>query len=544
MKIVRDFNDYMLDMIVEAILTKEAPLLFSERFKNLLKKIDHPISSQFQTTEYLDGYKSTYIDLDDSGLDKVSFITVNKAIEIIADQRGEDKEKDEITVSRTKFMDVRYDNDLKDKMYSKFRSVTTIGRLINKLYPDKFPAGGKPGEDIQSFADKFKSIRDPGKLELVSGEDIIYWYDAENYLMEEGTLGNSCMRYDYCAGYIEFYAGNPKVCQLLILKAVNEDGEEKIKGRALVWKLTSPSDRMFMDRIYTIDVYDEELFKAYAKKEGWFYKVKQASSDSGQLVDTRDDSVSYQNLYVGYVNSSKSGEYPYMDTLKYYSDNEGALSNDSGQFGRGNYWELSDTDGGYEEQESGTYVDYYGDYFDEDDLVYCELGDDYRTEDDAVYIDFYGKSATERYIDRNMVECDYYSNRGYGGNNAYRETEDTVEVYDTNEIACSDYASNNMTYSQYVDAYLPPDEDVWSEHHGDYLYRPESTLVYLDEGQRETDWRADDDGTWWEWEHDGDKYDNDVSEDDLREYHGLDDEDEDEEDDEHIEIVDKEKGED
>ena len=544
MKVVRDFDDYMLDMIVEAILTKEAPLLFSDRFKSLIRRIDHPISAQFQNTEFEDGYKSTFVDLDDSGLDKVSFITVTKAVEIIADQRGEDKEKDEIIVTKSKFLDVRYDNDLKDRMYSKFRSVTTIGRLINKLYPDKFPAGGKPGEDIQSFADKFKSMRDPGKLELVEGGDIVYWYNAENYLVDdEGTLGNSCMRYESCSGYIEFYASNPKICQLLILKTENEDGEEKIKGRALVWKLTSPTGRTFMDRIYTIDVHDEELFKAYAKKEGWFYKYKQNGSDSEQIVDTKDDSSNYRRLYIGYVNSSKSGEYPYMDTLKYYSDDEGALSNESDEFGRGQYWELSDTNGGYEEQETGTYVAYYGDYFDEEDLVYCELGDDYRTDDDAIYIEFYDKWATERYVDRNMVSCDYYSDRGYGSGNQYREQEDTVEVYDTNEIACSDYASNNMTYSQYVDAYLPPDEDVYSEHHGDYLYRPESCEVYLDASQSRTDWRADDDGTWWEWEHDGEKYDNDVSEEDLREYNDLDVEDEDEED-EDIEIVDKEKGED
>jgi hypothetical protein len=536
MKILQDFEDYSLDLLVEAITQKEIPLIFSDRFRGLIKKINHPISIRLQHSEFKSDkqHKSSFIDLDDSGLDKISFITATKAAEVVGNYKYLDKEKRDIEFDTLTYLNANRDDRLKDLLYSKYRSVTTIGKLINKLFPKEFEAGGKPGQDIQSFTDKFKSMRDFKELEEVKGDDIVKYYNYENYVGGDdavGTLGNSCMRYDECSNYIQFYADNPMVCSLLILKndkKENEDDEDdedydedKIKGRALVWKLSQPKERIFMDRIYTIDAYDEELFKAHAKKNGWLYKYRQNSSDSEWIIDGKDDSKEYMILKVSGVKHSSTGQYPYVDTVKYFYVDDDVLSN-SDDLG-GDKYTLQDTDGGYEEDE-GIYVDFYGRSYPEEDLIYCDLGDEYRLEEDAVYLDFYGEHATQEYIDRRMVQCDYYE--GYGTDASYRVSSDTVNVYGTDETACSQYASNNMVYSDYHNDYLPEGHEVYSEHHESYLYDDEAVEVYLDEGQRKTDWRAEDDGTWWEWDYDNEKYDEDVSIEELRAYHDLDENDE------------------
>jgi hypothetical protein len=520
MRVIQNFEDYSLDLLVEAITQKEIPILFSDRFKSLLGKIDHPITDKLLSSERKgEESKSSFIDLDDSDLDKVSFITSTKAAEVLADQRGIGKDE-EINFSRQAFVDARYDSRINDKLFSKFRSVTTIGKLINKLYPKEFVPSGKPGEDIQSFTDQFKAMRDTKDLEEVNGYDIVTYYNSDSYIDGEdtsGTLGNSCMRYEECGEYVQFYADNPKVCSLLILK--DEEGD-KIRGRALVWKLSRPEDRVFMDRIYTVDSYDEELFKSYAKKNGWLYKVRQNSSDGEYIMDTKDDTKEYKTLIVRNVNDSSTDKYPYMDTLKYYYSEDGILSNDSDRGGE--KWTLESTDGEYE-SENGQWVEYYGQSYPEDDLIYCEMGDDYRLEDDAIWNDFYDEYMTEEYRDRNMEQCDYYD--GYC---EYRKPQDTVSVYGSDEVACSDYAANNMVYSDYHGDYLPEGESVYSHHHESDLWEREAVEVYTDAEQSDTDWRAEDDDTWWEWNEDGEKYDNNVTEDELKEFNGIEDEDENE----------------
>jgi len=521
---LNSYDDYLLDLLMEAILTKDCPLYFSDRFNKLINKIDHPISNKLNISQGKDGYKTSYIDLDDSGLDKISFITSTKAIEIMVDYYRKDKDKD-INITNLEFSNSRYEYKLKDKLYSKFRSVTTIGKLINKLFPKEFEAGGKPGEDIQSFVDKFKSGRDISDLELVKGDDIVKWYYENEYIDgndTEGSLGGSCMRYEECEDYIKFYADNIDVVSLLILKIKNSEGEDKIKGRALVWKLHEPSGRTFMDRIYTVDTYDEELFKSYAKKEGWLYKFRQNSSDNEYIVDTLDDSKEFIHLIVKNVNESSSDYYPYMDTLKYYSEDYGSLTNNQQNI-KGEYYSLEDTDGNRNlEDDSRIWVEYYEEYFDEDDITYCELGDEYRTHDDAIYIEYYGESATEEYLDNYMERCKYCEGSGY---DEYRKNGDYVDVAD-GEYACKEYAENNMSYSEYSNEWIPEGREVYSEHHETFLYDKNATEVYLDEAQRKTDWRADDDDTWFIWEHDGEKYDNDVSIEDLKEYNDLNDEEE------------------
>ena len=59
-----------------------------------------------------------------------------------------------------------------------------------------------------------------------------------------------------CQKYLDIYVMNPEVCRLLILK--DEENEDKIRARALVWKLDD--DSFFMDRIYYTEQHEIDIF--------------------------------------------------------------------------------------------------------------------------------------------------------------------------------------------------------------------------------------------------------------------------------------------
>ena len=111
-------------------------------------------------------------------------------------------------------------------------------------------------------------------FETITGDDIAYWYNYSNYKERSGTLGSSCMSNveDY---YFDIYTSNPDTCSLVILKSQEDDS--KIVGRALLWTLTS--GKKFMDRIYTIKDSDVQLFRDWAKENGWYSKYYNNSSD-------------------------------------------------------------------------------------------------------------------------------------------------------------------------------------------------------------------------------------------------------------------------
>lgn len=211
-----------------------------------------------------------------------------------------------------------------------------VGRFVNRL----LATAGVDFEtkDIENFVNAFKAEYDIRKNDifsdfaLVSGELIRAYYNEGNYCKYGGgTLWNSCMRYPKCQGYLDIYVKNPDKVQLLVLMS-----EDKIKARALVWKLDPPEpkgffgklanrfnnavhpDRFFMDRIYTIRDSDVNLFINYAKKNGWYYKSKQIS-DARYIVG--EDVVKCTLNNWNFVN------YPYMDTMHLLTDN-GVLTND------------------------------------------------------------------------------------------------------------------------------------------------------------------------------------------------------------------------
>jgi len=195
------------------------------------------------------------------------------------------------------------------------RAIRYMLTLLGKSVTDK---------ELEDFVNVFKASSESGlEFKLVKGEDISKYYKEENYFSKHhGTLGNSCMKEESKKTF-KIYTENPKKVKLLILV----DPDDKIHGRALVWKLKeSPCESQFlMDRVYTNRDSDIIKFKKFADENGWFYK-KYNISYSHKSVQFL-----YRGSEVNGVCSVKlDGDflnYPYIDTMSFLSKEKDELSN-------------------------------------------------------------------------------------------------------------------------------------------------------------------------------------------------------------------------
>jgi hypothetical protein len=488
----KDYNDYFLDKLLEEFQGNTLTLYYSDKFRNILAdmtKVNNNIAIDLMKLENREKAQVTYIDLDNSGSDKVSYINSPKAIEIILNDGK--TERDDISQYTT-------DSDV----YKKFRNIVSVGKLVKKLFSDKYEASGKPGTDIESFVNLFKSIRTSSEFKIIKGYEIIKWYNEENYskfAIYNTRLGGSCMRHDYCDDYIEFYAKNKKSVSLLIL--MDNINKTKIKGRALIWELTVPENRIFMDRIYTTFDSDIELFKKYAIEKNWLYKEKQTPLAYTPIVDTLKNITSERNMLIKNINNHNY--YPFMDTFKYYDIDNGILTNDKSNLSK-SYYFLESMSGEYEILNvEGIFVPYYGETFSDDELVWCEYGDEYRLNDDAIWLYYYDGFATKQFIQKNMIECNNHIYKDDG----FRFKEDRIYLDNYKEWATNDVINdpNYFIKSKKLKIYLKVEDAVWSDYYDSYIDKKNSVKVIIKDKPNITEYRIKADNTYFE--KDGKYYD-------------------------------------
>ena len=216
-----------------------------------------------------------------------------------------------------------------------------VGSLIQSLL--KKSGEEVDGSELEDFVVKFNSEVKSRKenifrnFKIVKGEDIRNYYLYSSYESDEHTLGSSCMRHHKCQGYLDIYVKNPNQVSMVIL--FSEKNPQKIRGRALLWNVEYDKgyDAVFMDRIYINNSPDTELFKKFAKKSGFIYKKNQDYSKEEFMYG--DEITEIQRIEVKLENQSFD-QYPYVDTLTYYTPWSGKLNNIEGEY------ELNETDGG------------------------------------------------------------------------------------------------------------------------------------------------------------------------------------------------------
>ena len=196
-------------------------------------------------------------------------------------------------------------------------------------------------KDLEEFVNLYKATVDKMNdrfqyFESIKGQEIGHWYHYSNYEERSGSLGSSCMS-NVNTDYFDIYISNPDVCELVILKS--EEDDSLIVGRALLWTLRD--GKKFMDRIYTSKDSDVQLFKDWARENGWYTKQYNSSTDSGRANAPDGMQVDLGTLTVD-IKKGMYEAYPYLDTLKYFNPGKGTLSNVRGS---GEEYTLEDTSG-------------------------------------------------------------------------------------------------------------------------------------------------------------------------------------------------------
>ena len=388
---ISKYNSFIDDLLLERAIN-ESFLYYSPNVRKALSRIKgNDIAAELLGSEGTDVKPDmTFIDLGKEGY--FSFITMRNAKPLIVAKYPNTDWS--INIDNKPMPDPEtYSNDLHEfdmdsggsdasGVFTKSRNEVGLGRFVNKLFPGKYNS-----KQVEDFVNSFKaSLEKQGEyFDLVEGEDIEHWYWYENYKEKSGTLGSSCMAQK--RNLFGIYTQNQDVCKLLILKE-----DDKILGRALVWKLASikrgrdiiEGVEYFMDRQYTIKESDVQKFKNYAKEQGWCYKSYN-NHHSYSTVTINDEEINVQMTVR--VKDKDYNRYPYMDTFRRYDVSNGILHNDDEQDKdyEGQYI-LEDTGGGYQEIKGGVYSEWYDRRISEDDAIWSDPLDDYLILDRSVEV--------------------------------------------------------------------------------------------------------------------------------------------------------------
>jgi hypothetical protein len=296
-------------------MTSQKELVLSASMYGIINKMQHPISKIVLDTHHNKGLsENTFIDIHHENIGDVTMLSAKKAERI----------------------------PIHEVWASKSRVVTGAGKLIRNIlvkngYRDikgiltKDGHEEIKGRDIELFVTEFKSLhqtetKPQDNFRIVSGCEIKKWYLEDNYEAVKGTLGDSCMRYKRCQDYFRIYCNEPRVKMLILL-----DDYGKLLGRALVWnafvKVEDGADYeiTLMDRIFTTEGHYVDLFKRYAEKQNWWYKVYQ-TYDKKRTVSNGIVEKDLK-MYVTFDNNYYNIKTPYVDTFTYMKEYTGTCWN-------------------------------------------------------------------------------------------------------------------------------------------------------------------------------------------------------------------------
>jgi uncharacterized protein YbaR (Trm112 family) len=508
---VKNYNNFIEDIILEKIESGELPFMLSNRLLDLLTLIKHPISDKLlQDNKEQVSSKVTLIDYDDVEEDKFTFANSPKILDIVISKSL----TDDVERNVNKFYDLAFSNSANGFIWNENRTPVKIGKFINKIYPNIFLPNGKPGEDLESFVEAIKAERtkERGNIKIVKGTDIIKYYNSNKYEYSNkpSHLHNSCMSYSSCEEYLNFYAKNDDVVSLVIL--MSEEEEDKIIGRALLWNLShineSETDRKFLDRIYTIKDQDIAKFKTLAKRNNWLFKKEQDMWSETEIVDINNNITERMALLVSNINDHIA--YPYMDTFKYYNIDDKTLTNDKNS--KYNY-KLESSEGGYINIKGDEYIfmESIDELILENELEWSDTENSYVIRKAAVYSKNLSEWVSQEYANDfwtySDIENDWFNN------------DDVEYIESMDEYVSREYAEENFIYCSFDNEWYQMDDCVPSNK-WDAVPNKHQVRVYLTDDLEEiksygretfdiddnVDNRYKNDGTYFEVKLPNDEY--------------------------------------
>lgn len=392
-------------------------LILSRRFTNVLEKINDNISNQLlnlNNDEYF-RFPFSYIDLGEN-----DFITYTPS-KIITSLLNE-----------------------KVDFWITSRNDHKIGRFISKILVNEKP------KNIETFVNSYKSeiktINDQNFFEIVNGENFKKYYNYKYYSKGGGSLNKSCMRYDVCENYFDFYIKNDDKVSLLILYDNNKD---KILGRTLLWNIDDPKIKL-MDRIYTCNDSDQFLFKKYAIENGYYYKKTQRCDEFDFI--SPSGNVEYLDCKI-YLKNINYYNFPYVDTFYLYHKKELYITNNKNEYLNNKYIiKLQAVNGRDQGNENFVFDIYNNDTVKINKTIICNFGDYRILRKDAIYLNDF-----ETYISPDNVRYCEYNNKIYHKKDtlwsSYHKTfmkkNDCFKIFIDEKKTTFDYIHNNLLNKEF-----------------------------------------------------------------------------------------------
>lgn len=236
-------------------------IIISEKLITILSKIKNPLAKILLTAHYNKEniIENSYLDVDkQEGM--ISWLPANKEVDFHTKKELSEKEK-----------------------WEKGRQTISIGRIMRAILQKKDI--NFTDKDIEFFVNEYKSFQTTTNFKIIKGKEISKYYHVDTYDLSfynyEGpnpgrSLYGSCMRHDNCKNFFKFYE---KIDDISMLCLFNDSN--LLTGRALIWDnviIEGVGKVTFMDRIYTMDVVLEELFKNYAIENKYWFKVRQGTN--------------------------------------------------------------------------------------------------------------------------------------------------------------------------------------------------------------------------------------------------------------------------
>lgn len=264
---------------------------FSKKLAGIFKKWNSEKFDKIRFRKSEDDFPFNYLDIAISDPTKISYLTKDRA------KRFEDYNCD-------------YFDSIKRE---KFAYMAKPGKILTKFASEDVEITKNDIEKLQALLFEARGC----KLEIVRGEDIRKYYHYSAYCEcgnSTGSLKESCMRYNSCQEFFDFYVDN---VAMLILRCPKC---KKIIGRAILWENLKIEDEkrkvIFMDRIYGNDQ-TIQLFKYHAFLNNWMHK-KYQSYDENILKEYTETKEEKEDYYKFVFKTNKQYKYfPFMDTMAY-----------------------------------------------------------------------------------------------------------------------------------------------------------------------------------------------------------------------------------
>jgi hypothetical protein len=340
MRKIKGFNSFNESVMLQMI--NETALYFLPEITKaltVLSKDGNDIAYRLLLKVGVDTLKDiTLVELED---DKLSFMT----------KRAIDSHDPEVMKKLDKGYEISRNLGNSVKGFSN-RNQMKIGKFVTAVL------GPIPPKELEEFVNKLKSKKDNEyEIKIVEGDEIKKYYRTEalvaggsrNPQLEYSEIMRSCMRdkEKVKPNVFDIYTKNPESCKMVVML----DENKNLVSRAILWKvnnsqnnqkneyfggtntdgggkLSLPDSFWFMDRVYSVENWMDNLMYDWAKKKG--YVCKRGNWGNRNIVFNGVGG--HCEMEVDVKKIAYKG-FPFMDTFIYYDVKNGKLRNfDSSDF--------------------------------------------------------------------------------------------------------------------------------------------------------------------------------------------------------------------